>query len=78
MGHPQPERHINAVRVLPQGMRYTNSGTSFGLNAGHPALHSIRNGGEDHSLAVHPQAAERIRVYLEAAGHANAEKPLER
>lgn len=42
------------------------------MNAGYPVLHFIRKGGEDHSLAVHPQAAERIRVYLEAAGHADA------
>ena len=44
----------------------------FHMNAGYPALHFIRKGGEDHSLAIHPQAAERIRVYLEAAGHADA------
>lgn len=41
------------------------------MNAGYPALHFIRKGGEDHSLAIHPQAAERIRVYLEAARHAD-------
>jgi hypothetical protein len=45
--------------------------------AGYPALHFIRKGGVDHSLAIHPQAAERIRVYLEAAGHAHdREGPL--
>src|SRR6266852_9964457 len=27
----------------------------FHLNAGYPALHFIRKGGEDHSLALHPQ-----------------------
>jgi len=43
----------------------------FHMNAGYPALHFTRKGGEDHSLAIHPQAAERIRVYLEAAGHAD-------
>jgi integrase len=31
----------------------------FHMNAGYPALHFIRKGGEDHSLAIHPQAAER-------------------
>jgi integrase/recombinase XerD len=41
----------------------------FHMNAGYPSLHFIRKGGEDHSLAVHPQAAERIRTYLDAAGH---------
>ena len=49
----------------------------FHMNAGYPALHFIRKGGEDHSLAIHPQAAERIRVYLEAAGHGHdREGPL--
>jgi len=41
----------------------------FHENAGYPSLHFIRKGGEDHSLAIHPQAAERIRAYLAAAGH---------
>jgi len=41
----------------------------FHENAGYPSLHFIRKGGEDHSLAIHPQAAERIRAYLTAAGH---------
>lgn len=43
----------------------------FHSNAGYDSLHFIRKGGEDHSLAIHPQTAERIRKYLEAAGHAN-------
>ncbi|MFI5399173.1 MAG: tyrosine-type recombinase/integrase [Candidatus Binatia bacterium] len=42
----------------------------FHENAGYPSLHFIRKGGEDHSLAIHQQAAERIRAYLAAAGHA--------
>jgi hypothetical protein len=47
------------------------------MNAGRPALHLIRKGGEDHWLAIHAQAAERIRVCLEAAGHVNdREGPL--
>ena len=44
-------------------------GGDFHENAGYPSLHFIRKGGEDHSLAIHPQAAERIRAYLGAAGH---------
>lgn len=47
------------------------------VNAGYPSLHFIRKGGEDHSLAIHPQAAKRIRAYVEAAGHgADREGPL--
>lgn len=43
----------------------------FHEDAGYPSLSFIRKGGEDHSLAIHPQTAERIRRYLEAAGHTN-------
>lgn len=43
----------------------------FHMTAGFPALHFIRKGGEDHSLAIHPQAAQRIRDYLDSAGHAD-------
>lgn len=42
----------------------------FHSDAGFDSLHFIRKGGEDHSLAIHPQTAERIRKYLDAAGHA--------
>ena len=49
----------------------------FHTDAGYDSLHFIRKGGEDHSLAIHPQAAQRIREYLEAAGHADdREGPL--
>ncbi len=41
----------------------------FHVNAGYPSLHFIRKGSEDHSLAIHPPAAERIRAYLDAAGY---------
>ena len=41
----------------------------FHVNAGFDSLHFIRKGGEDHSMAIHPQTAQRIRDYLEAAGH---------
>ncbi len=41
----------------------------FHVNAGFPSLHFIRKGGEDHSLAIHPQTAQRIIEYLNDAGH---------
>jgi len=41
----------------------------FHVDAGYPSLHFIRKGGEDHSLAIHQQAAQRLRDYLDAAGH---------
>lgn len=39
-------------------------------NAGYRSLHFIRKGGEDLSLAIHPQTAQRIEDYLAASGHA--------
>ncbi len=42
---------------------------SLHTNAGYPSLRFVRKGGDDHSLAIHPNAAQRIREYLEAAGH---------
>ena len=41
----------------------------FHTDAGYDSLHFVRKGGEDHSLAIHPQTAERIRAYLATAGH---------
>jgi site-specific recombinase XerD len=41
----------------------------FHTNAGFKSLHFIRKGGEDLSLALNPQTAERIEKYLAAAGH---------
>lgn len=41
----------------------------FHTNAGFKSLHFIRKGGEDLSLAINPQAAQRIEDYLAAAGH---------
>lgn len=41
----------------------------FHTNAGFKSLHFIRKGGEDLSLAVNPQTAQRIEEYLAAAGH---------
>jgi site-specific recombinase XerD len=41
----------------------------FHNNAGYKSLHLIRKGGEDLSLALNPQTAQRIEEYLAAAGH---------
>jgi integrase len=38
-------------------------------NRGFDALHVIRKGGRREALAINPQAAQRIRAYLEQAGH---------
>jgi len=41
----------------------------FHQNRGLEALRVTRKGGRRESLAINPQAAQRIRAYLEAAGH---------
>jgi integrase/recombinase XerD len=41
----------------------------FHTNAGYKSIHFIRKGGEDLSLAIHPQTAQRIEEYLTFAGH---------
>ncbi len=41
----------------------------YHTNAGYKSLHLIRKGGEDLSLAINPQTAQRIDDYLAAAGH---------
>src|SRR2546429_14931 len=41
----------------------------YHTNAGYKSLHFIRKGGEDLSVAINPQTAQRIEDYLEAAGH---------
>lgn len=41
----------------------------FHTNAGYKSLHFIRKGGEDLSLALNAQTAQRIEQYLKAAGH---------
>jgi site-specific recombinase XerD len=41
----------------------------FHTNAGYKSLHFIRKGGEDLSLALNPQTAQRIEEYLAVAGH---------
>lgn len=46
-------------------------------NRGFDALRVIRKGGRREALAINPQAAQRIRAYLEQAGHADrSELPL--
>lgn len=43
--------------------------SAFHVNAGYPSLKFTRKGGKEHSLAIHPNVAQRIRDYLSAAGH---------
>src|SRR5271170_339919 len=40
-------------------------------NRGFDSLRIVRKGGRRDALAVHPNVAQRIRAYLEAAGHAD-------
>ncbi len=40
------------------------------MNAGFDSLRVHRKGGKKGSLAINPQTAQRIRTYLETAGHA--------
>src|SRR2546429_6688869 len=49
----------------------------FHMNRGFDALKVVRKGGKKGSLAIHPQAAQRIRDYLAMAGHGDdMEGPL--
>jgi integrase/recombinase XerD len=49
----------------------------FHMNRGYDALKVMRKGGKKGSLAIHPQAAQRIRDYLELAKHGDdIEGPL--
>ena len=49
----------------------------FHMNRGFDSLKVVRKGGKKGSLAIHPQAAQRIRDYLELAGHGDdMEGPL--
>lgn len=43
----------------------------YHVNAGYKSLHFIRKGGEDLSLSINPQTAQRIDEYLAVAGHAD-------
>jgi len=70
--HGLRDRAILSVGLQAGPRRSEISGLKvcdFHMDAGYPSLHFIRKGGEDHSLAIHPQAAQRIRDYLDAAGH---------
>jgi integrase len=49
----------------------------FHMNRGFDALKVVRKGGKKGSLAIHPQAAQRIRDYLALVGHGgDIEGPL--
>lgn len=49
----------------------------FHMNRGYDALKVMRKGGKKGSLAIHPQVAQRIRDYLDLAGHGDdIEGPL--
>src|SRR5439155_21442316 len=49
----------------------------FHMNRGFDSLKVVRKGGKKGSLAIHPQAAQRIRDYLDLAGHGDdIEGPL--
>ncbi len=39
------------------------------VNRGYESLRFVRKGGELRALAVNPQTAQRIRAYVETAGH---------
>ena len=41
----------------------------FHMNRGYDSLKVVRKGGKKGSLAIHPQTAQRLRDYLEKAGH---------
>src|SRR5262249_17051776 len=49
----------------------------FHMNRGFDSLKVVRKGGKKGSLAIHPQVAQRIRDYLDLAGHGDdLEGPL--
>jgi integrase/recombinase XerD len=51
--------------------------SDFHMNRGFDSLKVVRKGGKKGSLAIHPQAAQRIRDYLELAKHGDdLEGPL--
>jgi site-specific recombinase XerD len=51
--------------------------SDFHMNRGYESLKVIRKGGKKGSLAIHPQAVQRIKDYLDMAGHgADLEGPL--
>src|SRR5881397_1406539 len=49
----------------------------FHMNHGFDSLKVVHKGGKKGSLAIHPQAAQRVRDYLDLAGHgSDTEGPL--
>jgi site-specific recombinase XerD len=47
------------------------SGEDLHQNRGFDSLRIVRKGGRRDALAIHPNVAQRIRAYLDAAGHAD-------
>jgi hypothetical protein len=69
--------------ILPVGLRRAEiAALSVGdlyQNRGYDSLRVMRKGGRRDALAINPQTAARIRVYLELAGHgADIDGPLVR
>lgn len=81
-------RHLQALRdraILSVGLQVGArrseiarlSVKDFHQSQGFWSLHFIRKGGEDHTVSVNPQTAQRIHDYLAAAGHSgDLEGPL--
>ena len=47
------------------------------MNRGYESLKVVRKGGKKGSLAIHPQVVQRIKDYLDVAGHStDLEGPL--
>jgi len=42
---------------------------SYHMNAGYHALEYLQKGGTENALSIHPQVAQRIEEYMNAAGH---------
>jgi len=65
------DRAILAVglQVACGARRLPHSRWAISMNRGYDSLRIIRKGGRREALAVHPKAAQRIRAYLDAAGH---------
>jgi len=68
------DRAILSVGLQVGLRRAEIAGLSVGdlhQNRGYDALRLTRKGGRRDALAIHPQAAQRIRAYLDRAGHGN-------
>jgi integrase/recombinase XerD len=78
--HGVRDRAILAVGLQVGFRRAEIAGLKVGdfhMNRGLDCLKVLRKGGKKGSLAIHPQAAQRIRDYLAMAGHgADSEGPL--